>query len=296
MGALGASMDTRGVVRADSGRRHGILVVLLHTRLGRLLGVGSGGKRILHAMAGRNGAVAFLHRRRKARHLEILDDLSGDHHIFLVAAWNVPCAFRHPDIGAQLRQRSARGIYIISLLGTFTGASLILYAIRAPALKGGGLFTPVSREGGLLFNNLILSTAAGTVLLGTLYPLFVDALHLGKVSVGPPYFNTVIVPLMVPLFVLMAVGPMLSWKRGDFLGAVAKLKFAFVAMAVTVVATLLIAGHAQRSLWAALGLGLAAWLFFGALSEWMGRVGLFQGFIPKAPSIAQCICRAPPMA
>ena len=175
-----------------------------------------------------------------------------------------------------------RGIYIISLLGTFTGASLILYAIRAPALKGGGLFTPISREGGLLFNNLILSTAAGTVLLGTLYPLFVDALHLGKVSVGPPYFNTVIVPLMVPLFVLMAVGPMLSWKRGDVLGAVAKLKFAFVAMAVTIVATLLIAGHEQRSLWAALGLALAAWLFFGALSEWTGRVGLFKVSFRKA--------------
>jgi cytochrome c-type biogenesis protein CcmF len=175
-----------------------------------------------------------------------------------------------------------RGIYIISLLGVVTGSSLILYAVRAPSLKGGGLFTPVSREGGLLFNNVILSTAAGTVLLGTLYPLLADALGLGKVSVGPPYFNTVIVPLMVPLFVLMAVGPMLSWKRGDFLGAMAKLKFAFVATVMTTTATLLIAGYAQRSLWAALGLGLAAWLFFGTLSEWVGRIGPFRHSFSKS--------------
>ena len=86
----------------------------------------------------------------------------------------------------------ARGTFILILLAAITGGSLVLYAIRAPSLKGGGLFAPISREGGLLFNNVVLSTAAGTVLLGTLYPLFADALGLGKVSVGPPYFNIVI--------------------------------------------------------------------------------------------------------
>ena len=169
-----------------------------------------------------------------------------------------------------------RGIFILTLLAVVTGGSLILYAFRAPSLKGGGLFSPISREGGLLFNNVVLSTAAGTVLLGTLYPLFVDALGLGKVSVGPPYFNIVMVPLMVPLFLVMAIGPLLSWKRGDLPDALSRLKFALGAAIVTGVATLIAAGTSSRSLWASLGLGLAAWLLVGTLTEWAGRVHLFR--------------------
>ncbi len=169
-----------------------------------------------------------------------------------------------------------RGLFILLLLGIVTGGSLILYAIRAPALKGGGLFAMVSREGGLLFNNIVLSTAAGTVLLGTLYPLFVDALNLGKVSVGPPYFNIVMVPLMLPMIALMAIGPLLAWKRGDLPHALSRLKFAGAATALTVVATLLAAGISTRSLLAGIGLGLGVWLFFGSLTEWAGRVHLFR--------------------
>ena len=169
-----------------------------------------------------------------------------------------------------------RGVFILLLLLLFTGASLFLFALRAPALKGGGLFAPVSREGGLLFNNILLSTAAATVLLGTLYPLFVDALGLGKISVGPPYFNMVLVPLMVPMIMVMAIGPFLSWRRGDFMSALARLKIAFVVTAVTIVATLLIAGASSRSVWASLGFGLAAWLFCASLIEWTGRIGLFR--------------------
>jgi len=170
----------------------------------------------------------------------------------------------------------ARGIFILTLLVAVTGGSLILYAFRAPSLKGGGLFSPISREGGLLFNNVVLSTAAGTVFLGTLYPLFVDALGLGKVSVGPPYFNIVMVPLMIPMILVMAIGPLLSWKRGDLPDALSRLKFALGATIATIVATLLIAGTSSQSLWASLGFGLAAWLLFGSLTEWAGRVGLFR--------------------
>ena len=170
----------------------------------------------------------------------------------------------------------ARGAFILTLLMVVTGGSLVLYAFRAPSLKGGGLFTPISREGGLLFNNVVLATAAGTVLLGTLYPLFVDALGLGKVSVGPPYFNIVIVPLAIPLFLLMAIGPMLSWKRGNLPEALAKLKFAFIATLVAVLSTLLIAGVSSRALWASLGFGLAVWLLAGSFLEWAGRVRLFR--------------------
>jgi cytochrome c-type biogenesis protein CcmF len=170
-----------------------------------------------------------------------------------------------------------RGLFILLLLGIVTGGSLVLYAIRAPVLKGGGLFTPVSREGGLLFNNIVLSTGAGTVLLGTLYPLFMDALNLGKVSVGPPYFNIVMVPLMAPMIIVMAIGPFLAWKRGDLPQALSRLKFTMVATAVTFVATLLAAGFSTRSLLAALGFAFAAWLLLGSLTEWAGRVRLFRG-------------------
>ncbi len=170
-----------------------------------------------------------------------------------------------------------RGVFMLILLGLVTGGSLVLYAFRAPVLKGGGLFAPISREGGLLFNNVVLSAAAGTVLIGTLYPLFIDALGLGKVSVGPPYFNYVMVPLMTPLVLLMAVGTMLSWKRGNLKEALSRLKFAMGATVVTVAATLAISGVSTRSLLASLGLGLAIWLLFGSLTEWAGRVRLFKG-------------------
>src|SRR6202790_5490435 len=108
-----------------------------------------------------------------------------------------------------------RGVFILALLGIATGGALLLFAIRAPSLQGGGLFVPISREGGLLLNNLLLTTAAATVLLGTLYPLFLDVVTGEKVSVGPPFFRMTFVPIMVPLAVAMAVGPMLPWKRAD---------------------------------------------------------------------------------
>ncbi len=170
-----------------------------------------------------------------------------------------------------------RGIFILALLSTFTGGSLILYAFRAPVLKGGGLFTAVSREGGLLFNNVVLSAAAGTVLLGTLYPLFADAFGLGKVSVGPPYFNAVIGPLMGLLILMMAIGPLLSWKRGDMPEAARRLRFAAVVTVVTIAATWLIAGASSTTLLASVGLGLAAWLIAGSVTEWAWRVHLFRG-------------------
>jgi cytochrome c-type biogenesis protein CcmF len=175
-----------------------------------------------------------------------------------------------------------RGLFILILLVLVTGGSFLLYALRAPALKGGGLFSPISREGGLLYNNILLSVAAGTVFLGTLYPLFMDALQLGKVSVGPPYFNIVMVPLAIPLILLMAIGPLLSWKRGDLGEAMRRLRFAAVVAVATAVITVLIAGHDTASLWAALGFGLAAWLFAGAFVEWAGRVKLFSTSLPDA--------------
>src|SRR5690606_8017672 len=105
-----------------------------------------------------------------------------------------------------------RGLYILALLVIVIGVSLVLYAWRAPRLTGGGSFGLVSRETSLLANNVLLAVAAASVLLGTLYPLFLDALNMGKISVGPPYFEAVFVPLMTPVVVLMMVGPFLRWK------------------------------------------------------------------------------------
>jgi cytochrome c-type biogenesis protein CcmF len=170
----------------------------------------------------------------------------------------------------------ARGVFVLALLIVVTGGSLVLFAFRASTLKSDGLFAPISREGGLLLNNVLLSTAAGTVLLGTLYPVLADALDLGKLSVGPPFFNMVFLPLMVPLIMAMGVGPMLSWKRGDLGGALSRLKFAFVLALLIALAGWLAAGGTSGPWWAAGGLLLAAWLFLGTLTEWIERTGLLR--------------------
>ncbi|MEQ9812414.1 MAG: heme lyase CcmF/NrfE family subunit, partial [Azospirillaceae bacterium] len=101
----------------------------------------------------------------------------------------------------------ARGLFILVLLALTIGGALTLFAVRAPRLKGGGLFAPISREGGLILNNLLLSTAALTVFLGTLYPLFVEVAGGSRISVGPPYSNAVFLPVASPLVAAMAVGP-----------------------------------------------------------------------------------------
>ncbi len=169
-----------------------------------------------------------------------------------------------------------RGVFILGLLVIAIGGSFTLFAIRAPQLKTGGLFAPISREGALLLNNVLMATGAGTVLLGTLYPLFADALDLGKVSVGPPFFNSVFVPLMVPMVLAMAVGPLMSWKRSDLAGVLARLKIALVLSLAVAAATWVWQGGGTELWWAAGGMGLAAWLFLGTLWEWAERIRLFR--------------------
>jgi cytochrome c-type biogenesis protein CcmF len=165
-----------------------------------------------------------------------------------------------------------RGVFILLLLSVYTGGALLLFAWRAPQLQGCGLFAPISREGGLLLNNLLLTTAAATVFLGTLYPLLLDVVAHQKVSVGPPFYNMTFVPIMVPLLVAMAVGPLLPWKRGDLLGALSRLKLAFVVTAAAALVTLVAAG--AQSIGAACGLALAAWLFAATLTELAERIRL----------------------
>ncbi|HRJ62226.1 MAG TPA: heme lyase CcmF/NrfE family subunit, partial [Azospirillaceae bacterium] len=147
-----------------------------------------------------------------------------------------------------------RGVFILFLLAIATGGALALYAWRAPSLKTGGLFAPVSREGALVFNNLLLSTATATVFVGTLYPLFLDVVGGAKVSVGAPFFNATFGPLMMPLLAALAVGPLMAWKRGDLLGALSRLWAAALAVVGAVVLTVWLTGGPALSL---VGIGLA---------------------------------------
>ncbi len=168
----------------------------------------------------------------------------------------------------------ARGVFILGFLLVVVGGSLTLYAVRAPALKGGGLFAPMSREGSLLLNNLLLSTAAATVLLGTLYPLLLDAVTGEKVSVGKPYFDMTFGPLMVPLFAAMGIGPLMAWKRGDLAGAIGRLRFAF--LAALLIAAVVWWQVSKVSVLALFGYSLAAWVAIGVLIELAERIWLFK--------------------
>ncbi|BAV51882.1 cytochrome c-type biogenesis protein CcmF [Mesorhizobium loti] len=166
----------------------------------------------------------------------------------------------------------ARGVFILCILTLFIGGSLALFALRASRLTAGGLFHPISREGALVLNNLFLTTATATVLVGTLYPLALEALTGDKISVGAPFFDLTFGPLMLPLLVLVPFGPLLAWKRGDIIAASQRLMAAFaVALAAMLVTSLFIDG---ASVFAALGIGLAVWLVAGALTDLAVKSGV----------------------
>jgi len=151
-----------------------------------------------------------------------------------------------------------RGIFILALLAIVIGGSLLLYVWRAPAIGLGGGFEPLSRESLLLMNNVIFAAAAGSVLLGTLYPLALDASGLGKISVGPPYFETVFVPLMAPALFLMGVGPLARWKKASLPDLASRLRWAAAAAALAALALPFAMGRWGAMV--ALGLLLAAWV------------------------------------
>ena len=175
----------------------------------------------------------------------------------------------------------ARGVYILGLLGVTIVGSLTLYAWRAPQLGSGGVFRPISREAGLLLNNLLLATATATVLFGTLYPLFVEAVTEEKISVGPPYFNATFIPFMLPLVIIMGVGPFLSWKRADLPGIWQRLRWVFgVAIGVAGIVWYF---QTDGPLLAVVSIGMAAWVFVATLREWAMRIKLFD--LPLSQSL-----------
>jgi cytochrome c-type biogenesis protein CcmF len=168
----------------------------------------------------------------------------------------------------------ARGIFILAILVLFIGGGLTLFAWRAPALKQGGIFAPISRESALVLNNLFLTTACLTVLVGTLYPLALEALSGEKISVGAPFFNLTFAPLFIPLLIAMPFGPLMAWKRADILGAAQRLMAAFGVAIIVIVITFAAAG--RNSVLAPLGIGLAAFVMIGAIVDIADRIGLFR--------------------
>ena len=168
-----------------------------------------------------------------------------------------------------------RGIFILAFLAIVIGGSLVLFAWRAPRVGLGGSFNIISRESMLLTNNVLLLVATGSVLLGTLYPLFLDALNLGKISVGPPYFDSVFVPLMTPALFLMGIGPLVRWKEGDMPELMVRLKWAFGVSVVT--ALLLPFAIGNWTPLVSFGLLLAVWILVTAAFNLRERLALSAG-------------------
>jgi cytochrome c-type biogenesis protein CcmF len=243
--------------------------------MGRLVVLGSGGERLIHAVAGRA---------RSVHSLAVTEKRGG------FKSWTVLlaiCAFSLSLLGTFLVRSGVltsvhafatdprRGIFILIFLALVIGGSLLLFAWRAPRVGLGGGFAVVSRESMLLANNLLLLVAAGSVLLGTLYPLFLDALDLGKISVGPPYFDSVFVPLMTPALFLMGVGPLARWKQAELPELAVRLKWALVVSLFTALALPFALGTWKPLV--SFGLALALWILITAGINLKSRLALSKG-------------------
>lgn len=163
-----------------------------------------------------------------------------------------------------------RGFIILMILAVFTGGALALFAWRGPSLGSDrGLFAPISREGALVLNNLFLTVATATVLVGTLYPLLGEAVFKRALSVGPPYFNLTFTPLMALVLVALPIAPYLAWKRGDLVAVLQRL---WVAGLITALALTLSWALMGGKALAAIGIGLGTWLVCGSVAELLDRV------------------------
>jgi cytochrome c-type biogenesis protein CcmF len=164
----------------------------------------------------------------------------------------------------------ARGVFILGLLALATGGSLALYAFRSTKLSIGEPFGAISRESGLLLNNVLIVTAMATVFIGTFYPLFIDLMGHDKISVGPPYYALTFVPLALPILVVMVIGPFLKWRDDRLARAFRETRPALICALLTTAAVLILTVGEQ--VLAALGLGLAAWIVAGSLQIFIRRV------------------------
>ncbi len=171
-----------------------------------------------------------------------------------------------------------RGVFILGILVFFVGGSLSLYAWRATSLKAGGIFSPLSREGALVLNNLLLAVSAFAVFSGTLFPLVYESFTGGKISVGAPFFDTVFGLLILPLLLLLPVGPFLSWKRANVKVALKKLWPAAIAVIAAIITVFLT--ESNKSWGAPFGIGLGVWLLIGSLVEMADRTKFLRAPFP----------------
>ncbi|RVT96777.1 heme lyase CcmF/NrfE family subunit [Rhodovarius crocodyli] len=167
----------------------------------------------------------------------------------------------------------ARGVFILGMLIFYVGGAFALFAWRAPSMVPQGTFAPISREGALVLNNLLLCCIAAVVLVGTLYPLFLDLIFGRLISVGPPFFNTATLPLALPLIAAMALGPLMPWKRAALWPVVQRLWWAALITAGAFVAAWTVMGV---PFWPALGFGAGIWLIAGAKADIWERIQLFR--------------------
>ncbi len=175
----------------------------------------------------------------------------------------------------------ARGLFILVFLALVVGSSLLLYALRAPSIRDSSHYALISRENLLLINNILLVTAAASILLGTLYPLVLDALNWGKISVGPPYFSNVFAPLMAPVVLLAGIAPLFSWREAKIAKVFGKIRWlAPVAVTLGIITTALFWDLKEIKVLA--GLSMAFWLIGGTLLSLWSRVrlrsSLLEGF------------------
>jgi cytochrome c-type biogenesis protein CcmF len=165
-----------------------------------------------------------------------------------------------------------RGVFILVLIAVVIGGGLVLYALRAPSLETGNPFAPVSREGALVFNNLLLCAGMATVFLGTFYPLFAEVWSGVKLSVGPQFFDATFVPILAPAILAMVIGPVLAWRRGNLRGALRRLAPAVIG--ALLVAVIVFAFNRAAPPAALAGIALAAWAMLGVLTDLADRSGV----------------------
>ncbi len=182
-----------------------------------------------------------------------------------------------------------RGLFILGLLLFYLGGAFLLFAWRAQAMAPTGLFAPVSREGAIVLNNLLVCSLSAVVLVGTLWPMFADAMFGTKVSVGPPFFNMAAFPLVVPLLLAMAAGPLMPWKRAQLWPVVQRLWWAAVIAFIALFLALLLSG--QRVM-PAVGFAFAAWIIGAAVADIADRIALFRTRLATSWARARGLPRA----
>src|SRR5439155_4132071 len=274
LGALGTAVDAARLDVSDRRHRDGLVLGLLHAGLGRLVVLGPGRERLADALDRRHRAAALRGGDGEAQCAQGVDHPARDPGFLALADRHLPGALGVLTSVHAFASDPTRGVFILMILVMFIGGGLALFALRAPLLKQGGLFAPISREGALVLNNLFLVSACATVFVGTLYPLALEALTDEKISVGAPFFNATFAPLFVPLLIAMPFGPLLAWKRGDLLGVAQRLVGA-AGIAVIAVAVIF-AMEGGGPLLVPFAIGLAFYVMAGALTEIVERTGLLR--------------------